>query len=291
VKLGAVGIWSGELRFLRAREAAEEAAAELEELGFETLWIPGGTGTGKPVFDIAEGLLRATDAAIVATGIVSIWVVGAPEAAEGQKRLHAAYPGRFLLGLGTSHTQFVDEATRPLLARPRAAMVEYLDALDHSTPAELHGERVLAALRPRMLELAQERTLGAHPYLITPSHTAQAREILGPDSLLAPEQAVVLETDPTRAREVARGHLAAYVGLPNYTENLLRYGFTEQDFEDGGSDRLVDALVAWGDEAAIAARVAEHRAAGADHVALQVLSGRRGELPSAEWRRLAQALL
>jgi probable F420-dependent oxidoreductase len=291
VNVGTLGVWSGELRFLRDRGAANDAAAELEQLGYDALWLPGGTGTGLPVFDVLESILGATRQLTVASGIISIWVEDAVNAAAGQSRLRAAHPGRFLLGLGVSHMRFLDEAARVQLKKPRTAMERYLDALDAAAGEDLSGERVIAALGPRMLELARDRTLGSHPYFVTPEHTARARAALGPRPLLAPEQAVVLETDPACAREIARSHMAVYLELPNYVNNLLRSGpFAEQDFRDGGSDRLVDEVVAWGDESAIAARVDAHREAGADHVSLQVLSGRRGELPLPEWRRLADAL-
>lgn len=290
MNLGSIGVWSGELRFMRDRAAAHEAAAEVEALGYGALWIPGGTGTGRPLFEVAHGLLGATRRIPVATGILSIWIQDAATTAAGQEALRAAHPGRFLLGLGISHPTLVDDAARELLARPRTAMVRYLDGIDAAATTDLSGERVLAALRPRMLELARDRTIGAHPYFVTPAHTAFARETMGPGPLLAPEQAVVLETDPDRAREIARAHMSVYLGLPNYTGNLLRYGFTEDDLADGGSDRLVDGVVAWGDEARVAARVQEHVDAGADHVALQMLSGRRGEAPLPEWRRLAEVL-
>lgn len=291
MNLGQLGIWSGELRFLRDRALAHDAAAELNELGFRTLWIPGGTGTGLPLLEVAAGLLDVTRDATIATGILSIWVQGPQSTARQQLELRSRYPGRFLLGLGTSHPELVDEATRARLAKPRTAMIDFLDAIDAATAHDLSGERVIAALRPRMLELARERTLGAHPYFVTPQHTRTAREVLGPDAILAPEQAVVLETDPERARDIARAHMKVYLGLPNYTGNLLAQGFAEHDLSDGGSDRLVDGVVAWGDEVAVTARVREHLDAGADHVALQVLSGRRGEVPIEEWRRIAEALL
>ncbi|MFL5843551.1 MAG: LLM class F420-dependent oxidoreductase [Solirubrobacteraceae bacterium] len=291
MSLGTLGVWSGELRFKRDREPITEAVAELEELGYGTLWLPGGTGTGRPIFEVAEELLGATSTATVATGIVSIWVVDAQEAAAGQAALRAAYPGRFVLGIGVSHAKFVTEEERELMSKPRTAMIRYLDGLDAASTDDVSGERILAALGPRMLELARDRSLGTHPYNVTPAHTAAAREALGAGPLLAPEQAVVLETDPERARAIAREFLSVYLELPNYTNNMLRHGLEEADLRDGGSDRLVDAIVAWGDEDAIAARVREHRDAGADHVCIQVLSGRRGELPLPEWRRLAPALL
>lgn len=290
MNLGRVGLWSGELRFLRDRGAAHAAAAEVEELGFETIWVPGGTGSGRPMFDVVDGLLDATERVVVACGVLSIWVQDAVATARGQEALRARHPGRFLLGLGVSHPQLVDHELHARLARPRSEMAAYLDQLDAAATDGLCAERVIAALRPRMLELARDRSAGAHPYLVTPDHTAEARVTLGADTLLAPEQGVVLETDPARAREIARAHLSVYLGLPNYTGNMLRYGFTEDDLLDGGSDRLVDGIVAWGDEEAILARVREHEQAGADHVALQVLSGRRGEVPLPEWRRLSDAL-
>jgi probable F420-dependent oxidoreductase len=286
MNLGPLGIWSGELRFARDRGAAREAAAELDALGFGALWLPGGTGTGAPLLDVAGEILDAAPRAVVATGVLSIWVQDAASAGAAQARLRERHPGRFLLGLGSSHAELLDDpGARERLARPFTEMSRYLDELDVACPGA-QGERVLAALRPRMLGLARDRCLGSHPYLVTPDHTAAAREVLGAGPLLGPEQTVVLETDPARAREIARAFLATYLGLPNYMGNLLRFGFDESDLRDGGSDRFVDAVVGWGDEAAIASRIAAHREAGADHVALQVLAGRRG-LPLEEWRRLA----
>jgi probable F420-dependent oxidoreductase len=172
--------------------------------------------------------------------------------------------------------------------KPYSMMVEYLDRLDAAgSPKE---DRVLAALGPRMLALSRDRSAGAHPYLITPEHTAKAREILGPDSLLAPEVKVVLESDPERARAAARAHLAVYLGMPNYTGNLLRLGFVDDDFRDGGSDRLVDATFAWGDMATIRARLTAHREAGADQLVVQVVSADQVALPRAQWRDLADGL-
>jgi probable F420-dependent oxidoreductase len=291
VKLGSLGIWSGELRFLRDRAAALDAAAELEELGFGTLWLPGGTGTGAPIFEVLADVLTATRAVTVASAIISIWVQDAGDVASAQLRLRASHPGRSLLGLGISHLRFLDESARALSAKPRTAMERYLDALDRAAGEDLSQERILAALGPRMLDLARGRSLGSHPYFVTPAHTAAARERLGVGPLLAPEQAAVLETDATRAREIARAHMAVYLELPNYVNNLIRTeGFSEEDFRHGGSDRLVDAVVAWGAEDAVVSRVEAHRAAGADHVSIQVLTGRRGQLPKDEWRRLAAAL-
>ena len=180
-------------------------------------------------------------------------------------------------------------------SRPYSKMVEYLDAMDAgfftASPPTTPTHRALAALGPKMLKLAAERTDGAHPYFIPVEHTAFAREQMGPDAKLYPEQAVVLETDAAKAREIARGHMAMYLTLPNYTNNLKRFGWTDADMADGGTDALVDAIVAWGDEAAIAERVAAHHAAGADHVCIQVLPAEPTKAPLDEWRRLAPALL
>jgi probable F420-dependent oxidoreductase len=277
--LTGTGIWSGELR--RAGDDGErrEAAAELEALGYSALWFPG--GQGGPVFEAADLLLGATERVTVATGILNVWRHTPAEAAEGHRRLRTAHGDRFLLGIGIGHPQSVEEYRRPL-----TKMREYLSELD--VPRD---ERILAALGPKMLDLAREQSLGAHPYFVPVEHTRIARERLGPDAVLAPEQAVVLEADPGRARTIARLHVDRYLGLPNYTNNLLRVtDFTEDDLREGGSDRLVDAVVAWGDEAAIRARLDAHRAAGADHVCIQVIHGRAGELPLPEWRALAPAL-
>jgi probable F420-dependent oxidoreductase len=200
----------------------------------------------------------------------------------------AAYPGRFLLGLGVSHSALV-EPTGQRYQHLYRKLVEFLDGLDAAAPPVPPEGRALAALSPRVLKLAAERTAGAHPYLVTPEHTRRAREILGDGPLLAPEQKVVLSTDPARAREIGRGGLAMYLRLPDYVSNLRRLGYTDGDISGGGSDRLVDALVAWGDEDAIARRVAEHHAAGACHVCLQVLTGEQA-VPWPQWRRLAAAL-
>src|SRR5215467_13910103 len=277
--LGRVGVWN----WLPADDlgAVAEASAELERLGVGALWYPESPAS----FDIARAVLAGTSRLVVATGIVSIWKHSPAESAAAHAELTAAHPGRFLLGLGVSHAFLADGRYR----RPLAKMREYLDDLDAGEPPVPAAERVLAALGPRMLELARDRSAGAHPYLVTPEHTRRAREVLGAGSLLAVEQAVVLETDPERARSLARRHLTVYLQAPNYTNNWLRLGFTEDDLAGGGSDRLVDALVAWGDAAAIRDRVERHHEAGADHVCLQVVTG-EFRPPLEEWRALAPAL-
>ena len=213
----------------------------------------------------------------------------------GQKTLAEAYPNRFLLGLGVSHAPLVEQLRGHRYEKPVATMRAYLDAMDQapyrSVPPPTKPLRVLAALGPKMLELSRERADGAHPYNVNPEHTAQAREILGPKPYLCPEQAVVLETDADKARRIGREFLGLYLTLPNYANNFLRLGFDESDFKDGGSDRLIDAIIAWGDLNAIRNRIHAHHRAGADHVCVQVLTADPKKLPLHEWRELAPALL
>lgn len=275
--VGRLGVWIGP-RMLEDPGELPAAAAELERLGYGALWLG-----GSPGHDLAvpESLLAATERLVVATGVARIWDGPADALAARHRELNTRYAGRFLLGLGVSHGPAVADYSHPY-----RKMVGFLDDLDAAgVPA---GERILAALGPKMLALAGERALGAHPYLVTPEHTARARETLGAGPLLAPEQKVVLETDPAAARRIARAALATYLGLPNYVNSLLRLGFTDDDVAGGGSDRLVDALVAWGDAETVAARLDEHHAAGADHVAVQVLTG-TGRTPVAEWGTLTAA--
>ncbi|MHA5048133.1 LLM class F420-dependent oxidoreductase [Streptomyces sp. SD15] len=279
--VGRYGVWSVGLRSEEPAQRGEiaEAAAELQELGFGAAWLGGSSGVRHAV-----PLLDATSRLVVATGIQSIWQYEATDTAARIAELDAAHPGRFLLGLGVSHAKLTDQYRRPY-----SSMVDYLDALDAAGLPD--RRRVLAALGPKMLKLSRDRAAGAHPYLVTPEHTALARETLGDAPLLAPETKVVLEADPDRARSTARGSIALYLGLPNYTSSLLELGFTEDDFADGGSDRLVDALVAWGDEDRIRARIDAFHQAGADHVALQVVDDQpRDALHRPQWRRLADLL-
>ncbi|MFI8346687.1 LLM class F420-dependent oxidoreductase [Streptomyces sp. NPDC085596] len=280
--IGRYGVWSVGLRNEDPGRRGEigETAAELQELGYGTAWLG---GSSAPVN--ALPLLETTDRLIVGTSIQSIWQYDAEESAAGYAEVDAAHPGRFLLGLGVSHAKFADQYRRPY-----SALVDYLDALDAAgVPA---GRRVLAALGPKTVRLAGERSLGAIPYLVTPEHTAQARELLGQAPLLAPEFGVVLESDPARARELARAHLDMYLQLPNYTTNFQRLGFSEDDLRDGGSDHLIDSLYAWGDDDRIRDKVNSFLAAGADHVALQVVhAGSPDDLPRAAWRKLAGILI
>ncbi len=284
-KLTGTGIWSGGLRYGDPAEVAD-AATELDELGYTALWIP---DIGGDVFDVVERLMIATKTATIATGILNLWMHPAEETAASHARLTAAHGDRFLVGIGVSHAPLIDAAEPGRYRQPLAAMASFLDGLDSAPTPLAPSKRVLAALGPKMLELARTRSAGAHPYNVTPEHTAQARQALGPAAMLLPEQAVALTTDADVARQLGRDHLTHYFALPNYTNNLRRLGFGDADFADGGSDRIVDAIVAWGDEDAIAAGVREHRDAGADHVCVQVLS-EEGMLPRRVWRELAPAL-
>jgi len=289
MELGSVGVWGSGLWLEESRRAeAKDVAAELDELGYAALWLSAGFGQGLPT--LFGELLGATRRMRIASGILSIWHATATQATDGFWALERAHPGRFLLGLGASHAPRVD-ADEKRYERPWSRMVGYLDELDAERPGVPPECRVLAALGPRMLRLSAERTTGAHPYFVPVEHTALARQTLGPGPLLAPEQAVVLETDPELARGLARGHMKGYLRLPNYTKNLRRLGYSDQDLDGGGSDRLVDAIVAWGDMDQIAERVRAHGDAGADSVSVQVISERPTEFPREQYRRLATALL
>jgi probable F420-dependent oxidoreductase len=269
VQLGSLGAWVP--RSLPAGELAALATA-LEDAGYGTIWISGGGEPG--VFATVAAVLGATSRVPVATGVVNLWMETPATVTEAWHRLEEQHPGRLLVGLGISHAPLVERAGAGVYEKPLARTRAFLDALDAEPGPLPPGRRVLGALGPRMLALAAERTAGAHPYLVTVDGTARARAGVGPDRLVAPELGVVLEPDLPAGRDLARQALRRYLGLPNYTNNWLRSGFTEDDLADGGSDRLIDALVAVGDPAAVARRVAEHREAGADHVALQVLGPR-----------------
>ncbi|HEX3622578.1 MAG TPA: TIGR03620 family F420-dependent LLM class oxidoreductase [Acidimicrobiales bacterium] len=281
--LTGTGIWSPALRNSEPAAAAD-LAAELEGLGYTALCIP---DSGGDVFGAVENLLAATKTATIATGILNLWMHEPKETAAEHARLSFAYEHRFLVGIGVSHARLIDAQEAGRYRNPLARTREFLDALDAAPTPLPVDDRVLAALGPKMLELARNRAAGAHPYLVTPEHTNVARRAVGPRKLVVPEQGVVLETDADRARTIARRHLANYLTLPNYSNNWKRFGFTDDDLGGGGTDRLVDALVAWGDEAAIAPRVQEHRDAGADHVCLQVLAEDTGTLAIDDCRRLA----
>ena len=268
IELGKIGIWR------QATGLSPELAAEVETLGYGAIWI-GSSPDGD--LRLAEELLDATNRIAVATGIVNVWKDDAATVGASYHRIAARHPDCFLLGLGIGHPEATQEYRQPY-----ATLVRYLDELDDlGVPAEA---RVLAALGPKVLELAARRTAGAHPYLVTPEYTRQARQLLGDGPLLAPEQKVVLDTDPERARAIGRPRVQRpYLGLSNYLANLRRLGWTDADLADGGSDRLIDALVLHGDAEAIGRGITAHLDAGADHVAIQVL----GPEPLAALRALA----
>lgn len=289
-RFGRIGVWSTALGSASPARRTEisEVASELEELGYGALWIGGSPAPGR-----AQALLAATSRITVGTSIMSIWQHTAEDAAAEHARLNTAYGSRFVLGLGVSHAEAAqDEATRDeLRRRPYTVMRRYLDGLDAAPQPVPAGERALAALGPKMLELSRDRALGALPYLVTTEHTARARTILGPGTLLAPELKVVLDADLERARATARGYLERYLALANYRNSWLRMGFTEDDLAAGGSDRLLEAVYALGDADTVRARVESYFAAGADHVALQVVTEDTfNALPLPEWRTLAGAL-
>ena len=281
--LGRIGIWSMEMRF-GDRADIVKAAPEIEALGFGTLWIPGGLDGG--VLEGMDTLLPATSRMVLATGILNIWKHEPRQVADWFNALPSDQRARVMLGLGVSHGPIIGESWK----KPLAVTREFLDGLGGGVPQE---NLCLAALGPKMLELSRDRTAGAHPYLATPEHTASARRILGAGKLLAPEQGVILETDPAKARDMGRQALKMYSRLPNYRNNWLRLGFQEADI-DRMSDSFVDAVFAWGSDEQIAARVRAHHQAGADHVCLQVIQGSPGiDVPGllAACRRLAAFLL
>jgi probable F420-dependent oxidoreductase len=277
-RLGRVGAWSFGLDALPVAEAIRVARA-VEDLGFGSLWIAEGAAS-REALSHAAVLLAATSRLVVGTGIASIWARDPAAMAAGSRTLADAFPGRFVLGMGVSHAGAVGRRGHEYAARPLTRMREYLDAMDsatlHSPVPEPAPTRVLAALRPRMLDLAAQRTDGVHSYFVPVEHTRRARAAIGPDALLVPEQAVVLERDPATARAVARTHTGHYLARENYRGNLISLGMPAAELDHDGSDGVVDALVAWGEDDAIRARVEEHIDAGADHVVLQPIGAAGG---------------
>ena len=274
-QFGTLGVWAHESKL------TAELARELEQLGYTGIWLGGSPGGDLAA---ASTLLDATERLTVATGIVNIWRDDARSIAAAHRRITGDHPGRFLLGIGTGHPEATSDYKHPY-----QALVDYLDVLDaEGVPQD---ERALAALGPRVLRLARDRTAGAHPYLVPPEHTRIARGILGDGVLLAPEQKVVLETDPERARALGRPAVdKPYLGLVNYTSNLRRLGWGDDDLTSPGSDELIDALVARGDAPTAATRIRAHLDAGADHVPVQLLTA-KGADPLPGYRALAETLL
>jgi probable F420-dependent oxidoreductase len=285
INIRRIGIWSPSPAWKHSPERAD-AAAELEELGYGALWL----GSSQGDLELPAKLLRDTRRLVVATAIINIWTDPARGVAARYSEVEAETPNRLLIGFGSSHAPLVEPAGFSY-RQPLRRLAGYLDELDQDDPTIPADRRVLGALGPKALDLSARRSAGAHPYLVTPEYTRQARARIGPGPLLAVEQKVVLESNPERAREIARARLAQYLKLPNYTNSFLRQGFAETDLEHGGSDRLVDGLIAWGSVETVLGRVAEHHAAGADHVALQVLDSPNyrpdNPLPRPAWRELA----
>ncbi|SNY23989.1 TIGR03620 family F420-dependent LLM class oxidoreductase [Paractinoplanes atraurantiacus] len=282
-----VSVWQPFFLGSESPQAALDAAIELEELGYSRIWFSAGFGETIP--RRFRELLDGTTRIGVATGISTVWHTSPATAAAFAEEAERAHPGRFLLGLGASHAVLV-EGDGTDYRKPYSKMVGYLDELDALGLAP--ERRVLAALGPRMLELSRDRSAGAHPYFTTAEHTAEARTAIGPGRLLAPEVAVVVDPDAASARATARQYTSGYLTLPNYTNNLRRFGWTDDDFADGGSDRLVDAVIPWGTPEQVAAGLEKHYRAGADEVAIQVLNGGDAtEFPAAAFRALAKELI
>jgi probable F420-dependent oxidoreductase len=289
-RIGPVGVWTFEAERMPA-DTERDFARAVESLGFKALWIPESLGS-KEAFAHASLLLAATKTLVVATGIANIWARDAVAMANGARALVDAYPDRFLLGVGVSHAPTVNTRGQSY-ARPLEYMRKYLDAMDAApyTGPKVEAPRVLAALGPQMLRLSAERALGAHPYFVPVEHTTIARKELGADALLAVEQAVVVNEDPVAARAIARRHMKRYLDLDNYTNNLRRLGWGDADLAEGGSDKLVVAIVAWGGPGATKARIAEHKKRGADHVCLQVLRADPKGSPTADLEQITKAVV
>lgn len=291
MNLGKVGVWTFAFETSPWSQVAE-AAAELESMGYGAIWFP--EAVGREALTQSALLLGCTKHVVIATGIANIFARDAMTTAAAHNTLTEIYPERFLLGLGVSHAHLVQGLRGHDYSQPLKRMTEYLDGMEKakyiSPRPSTRPQIALAALGPKMLELAASRTRGAHPYFVPVAHTATARKVMGSGPLLAPEQAFVLERDADKARAVARKHMETYLKAPNYINNLKRLGYTDADLAGGGSDRLVDDLVAWGSVEQVMARVEAHHAAGADHVCLQALTLDPTELPLWQYREIAVAL-
>jgi probable F420-dependent oxidoreductase len=283
--LGPVGVWANGAVL---GEDPGGFAGLVEQLGFGALWVGGGNPY-EAAFDLLEAALSKTSRIVLATGITNIWAWEPADLARRAAGIESAHPGRFLLGIGVSHAPLVQSLGR-IYERPLEAMAAFLDGLDAAGATESSPPRVLAALGRRMLELSRDRASGAHPYLAPPQHTARARQVLGRGLLLAPEQALVLESEPGQARVAARAYLERYLRLPNYRSNLQRLGYSDEDLAGSGSDRLTDALVPHGSAEEVAARVLAHLEAGADHVCIQPLAA-NGRFDAGALATLAPHLL
>jgi probable F420-dependent oxidoreductase len=284
-RLTPYGLWIGGPRLTSDAAELADLAAEIDESPFGALWLGGSPGADLPR---VRELLGGASSLLVATSIVNIWVTAPAAVAGPAAAVRAEFGDRFVLGVGAGHRAAVERDTGQAYEKPYSKLVAYLDELDETSPAVPPSWRAVAALGPRTVALAGERTLGALPYLTAPSHSAEARSILGAEPVLVVEQGVVLESDPAVAREVAREALTYYFDLPNYTNSWLRQGFTQEDIAAPGTDRLIDAIVAWGSPEVVAGRLREHLDAGADQVAVQPLGA--GKVSHDVWRRLAPAL-
>ena len=291
IDIGTWGLWTS-LLDLHPTGAVREVLGELDEMGWGAIWRP--ESSGRDALISSTLWLESCPRMAVATGIAQTYARHPMTTMAAARTLEEAHPGRFLLGLGVSHAPMVEGVRGLDYSTPLTDMANYLDAMDAAPYTALGGDerppRILAALGPKMLALSADKADGAHPYFTTPDHTAMAREVIGRHKFLAPEQMCVVETDPTRARQIARDNMARYLQLPNYTNNLVRMGFEEAEIADV-SDRLVDAIVVWGDIDTIVARCREHLDAGADHVCIQALVEDPEDLPMQDWRELAEALL
>jgi probable F420-dependent oxidoreductase len=269
--LGKLGVWAF-IDNMTAREAVQ-FAQQLEQWGYSALWIP--EAVGRDPFAIISFMTAQTEKLIFATGIANIWARDPMAMNAIHKTVSELAPGRFIMGLGVSHAPLVKDIRGHAYQKPVSTMRNYLESMQKSlylaATADEPAPIVLGALRQHMLQLGAEKANGAHPYFVPPEHTAWARSILGPDALLCPEQKLLLETDADTARRIARSHMGTYTTLDNYKNNLKQFGFEEADFENSGSDKLVDAIVAWGDESALQQRIKAHWQAGANHVCIQAL--------------------
>lgn len=290
LNLGRVGLWTVDFD-LQPMKAAQEGIAQVEEMGFSTVWVP--EAVLREPFASTSLLLSATRSMVLATGIASLHARTAQTMQAGWKTVTEAFPDRFLLGIGVSHAPMVQGVHKGTYDKPYSTMVDYLDAMDNAVyfspqpSTQLH--RVLAALGPKMLKLAAERGDGAHPYFTPVEHTAFARETMGSGALLAPEIAVVMNEQPDVAKDIANKYMATYTRLPNYANNLKRFGYTDEEIS-GHADRLMDAIVPRGSVDVVVARIKEHLDAGADHVCVQVLTNTPGVLPMKQWKELADAV-
>lgn len=288
MNLGRVGLWTAAFD-MQPMKQAQEGIAQVEAMGFTTVWVP--EAVLREPFASTSLLLSATKNMVLATGIASIHARTAQTMNAGWRTVSEAFPDRFLLGMGVSHAPMVEGAHKTNYSKPYSTMVQYLDNMDQGvffSPQPAAPRRVLAALGPKMLKLAADRCDGAHPYFIPVEHTVEARAVMGADALLAPEQAVVFETDPAKARAIARTHMSTYTRLPNYVNNLIRLGYKEEDIVNQ-EDNVVDAIVAWGTTDQVVSRVKAHLDAGADHVCVQVLTDNAFAMPMAQWQELADS--